>query len=75
MSHVTTALCSQLPPSTILRSTNSAETGLREEMIQDVNEGRDALFEDEWGIEQGAGQDLNLGRGMVLIFSSCYEWL
>jgi len=38
----------------------SGETGFGEGMIQDVihvNEGRDALFEDEWGIEQGAGKD------------------
>ena len=35
----------------------SGEPGLGEELIQDVNVGRDALFEDEWGIEQGAGKD------------------
>ena len=32
-------------------------TGLGEKKIQDANEGRDILFEDEWGIEQGAGKD------------------
>ena len=35
----------------------SGETGLGEELIQDVNVGRDALYEDEWGIEQGAEKD------------------
>ena len=35
----------------------SGETALGEELIQDVNVGRDGLFEDEWGIEQGAGKD------------------
>ena len=33
------------------------ETGLGEELIQDVNVGRDALYEDEWSIEQGAEKD------------------
>ena len=33
------------------------ETGLSGEIIKDVNERRDALFEDEWGVEQGAGKD------------------
>lgn len=32
-------------------------TGLGQKIIQDTNEGRDILFEDEWGIEQGAGKD------------------
>ena len=35
----------------------SGEIGLGKELIQDVNAGRDALFEDEWGVEQGAGKD------------------
>jgi len=35
----------------------SRETGFGEGMIQDVNEGCDTLFEDEWGIKQGAGKD------------------
>ena len=36
----------------------SGETGLGEEMIQDVlNEWRDTLYEDESGVEQGAGKD------------------
>ena len=72
--HTSLPLFSQ-PPSTILYPINSAETGLGEEMIQDVNVGRDTLFKDQWGIEQGAGKDFNLGREIVLIFSSCYEWL
>jgi len=33
------------------------ETGLGEEITQGGNMGRDTLFEDEWGIEQGAGKD------------------
>ena len=33
------------------------ETSLGEELIQDVSVGRDALYEDEWGIEQGTGKD------------------
>ena len=35
----------------------SGEPGWGEELIQDVHVGRDTLFEDEWGIEQGAGKD------------------
>lgn len=31
--------------------------GLGEEIIQDVNVGRDTPFDDQWGIEQGAGKD------------------
>ena len=42
-----------------MSSINSEESGLGEELIQDVNVGRDALFEDEWGIEQGAGKDFS----------------
>jgi hypothetical protein len=36
---------------------SSGGTGLGEEIIQNANEGRDTLLEDEWGIERGAGKD------------------
>lgn len=32
-------------------------SGLGEAIIQDANQGRNTLFEDEWGIERGAGKD------------------
>jgi hypothetical protein len=33
------------------------ETCLGGEIIKDVNEEQDALFDDEWGVEQEAGKD------------------
>lgn len=51
------------------------ETGLGGEIIKDVNEGRDALFEDEWGVEQGAGKDFFDGFKTVERLEYGYEWI